>query len=567
MPRKKKKKKLTKEEKARRRQERKFKTDINTIFTNACFTQIPTREVHFDFENRKIEIDNVYLYENIIVISEDTTRKTRDIRDHLNNKSQVFDHISNNKEQFIKSLKSNFSKFKENYKDKYVDDDIKLIFVYSSLNRFDEEYKKRHPKIIFMDYNTIQYFRMLSKTIHKSIRFELFKFLRLNLGDIGIYAAGKDKKDYDAFLLPESPSGFPTGYKLLSFLIEPNRLLEQVYVLRKDGWKDTDCLYQRLLIPTKIKKMREYLVKEKRVFVNNLIVTLPRETVLLDKKGKQIEPKNIKKKEEVIVQIPRELNTIGIVDGQHRIFAYHEGLDKFDKFIEPLREKQHLLLTGIIYPEYIKEHDKTKFEAQLFLEINDKQSRTKADLKQAIEVLVDPFSTIAISKKILNNLSLTGPLSGYLEEHFYDTKKIKTSSIVSYGLRHIIKLDGDDTFFKIWTNPDKDDLKKKNNRELLRLYIQYCTTKIRDFLAGFRKSISPDMWILDKKKSRVLTTTTINGLIFCLRKLIEENKLMSIEEYEKRLKKLKIKFTPQSFKYKSSHWKDLGEKIYSDCFE
>jgi len=119
-------------------------------------------------------------------------------------------------------------------------------------------------------------------------------------------------------------------------------------------------------------------------------------------------------------------------------------------------------------------------------------------------MIVEPFSTIAIAKKILDNLSRTGPLSGYLEEHFYDTKKIKTSSIVSYGLNHIVKTSGTDSFFHAWTNPRKNDLVDKEDRELLELYIEYCTSKIRDFIAAFRKVIDEDMWTLDKKKKQSL---------------------------------------------------------------
>ncbi len=562
-----KKKKLSKEEKERRINEKKFKHNINAIFTNASFIQIPTRNVKLNLKGRDLEVDNVFIFENIIVISEDTTFKSsRDIRDHLNNKSQVFDYIQKYKVEFIDLLSQKFEKMK-NFSNKYLPQDAKIIFIYCSLNKFDKRYKERHPNIIFMDYPHIQYFLRLSKIISKSIRFEIFKFLKVSLKDIGFTRASRDFYDYHGFFLPESPTGFPKGHMLVSFLVEPKVLLEQSYVLRKDSWLDYECLYQRLLIPNKIRKMREYLDKEGRVFINNIIITLPPDTEIYDRNKKQLNITDISKRQDIVIRIPRELDNIGIIDGQHRVFSYHEGLDKADKKISLLREKQHLLLTGIIYPNNIDEYKRIKFEAQLFLEINDKQTRARADLKQAIETIVNPYSVTAISKRILTNLSNTGPLTGQLEEYFYDTRKIKTSSIVSYGLNHLVKFIGQDSLFSVWSNPDKSKLLDGEDRELLELYIDYCTKKINDFLIGFRKNISDEMWTLDKKLSRVLTTTTINGLINCLRKLIENNKLGDIDYYNKKLKNMKINFSPIKFPYKSSHWKALGEKIYFDCFE
>ena len=49
------------------------------------------------------------------------------------------------------------------------------------------------------------------------------------------------------------------------------------------------------------------------------------------------------------------------------------------------------------------------------------------------------------------------------------------------------------------------------------------------------------VWTTDRKVSRALTTTTINGLIYCLRLLIINEKLGDHDYYERRLKKLKIR--------------------------
>jgi len=309
------------------------------------------------------------------------------------------------------------------------------------------------------------------------------------------------------------------------------------------------------------------LKEQKRVFINNIIVTLPDNTKLCDDDNNDIPISNLNQKQKVNIELKRELNTIGIIDGQHRVFTYHEGLDKADAYIAVLREKQHLLLTGIIYPPNTTDEKKTKFEAKLFLEINDKQSRTKGDLKQAIETLIKPYSSTAIAKSVIIILGQTGPLVNLLEEHFFDRGKIKTTSIVSYGMKHIVGRSGENSFINKWNNPEKQKVLDKKSKTLLNEYVNYCAVEINKFLRAFKEVIGKDMWTLNKKKSVVLRTTTINGMIFCIRLLIENKKLGSFEYYKKQLTQLKVKFDPDSFDYKSSHWKALGEEIYNQCFE
>ena len=54
-----------------------------------------------------------------------------------------------------------------------------------------------------------------------------------------------------------------------------------------------------------------------------------------------------------------------------------------------------------------------------------------------------------------------------------------------------------------------------------------------------------------------------------MRVLIEKKKRGNFNYYDKGFKKLsgKISFTPGKFTYKSSHWKELGDKIYKTSFK
>ena len=75
-----------------------------------------------------------------------------------------------------------------------------------------------------------------------------------------------------------------------------------------------------------------------------------------------------------------------------------------------------------------------------FLEINLNQTKVKPKLQQEIELMITPFSNIAIGKRILKGLNSNGPLSNLIEQYSFEKGKIKTASIVSFGLKPLIKL-------------------------------------------------------------------------------------------------------------------------------
>jgi len=579
----KKKAKLNPEEKALRSLQKRFRTQITSVFKSAGFKSISTRNAQIIFKEKEGEFDGVFIYENIVVITEDTCSKTSDqIRAHLLKKDLFYRVLIDNKDEFIEFLEKKFPDFKTAKKSEYQPAGMKLIIAYCTKNRMEETHRKNFPHLVIMGDRQVQYFSTLVKTLGKSARFELFKYLRLKTDDIGVIAGDSDLT-YNGFVLPETPSGFPPGHKVVTFYIDPDRLLHLSYVLRKDGWEERENLYQRMISRSKIKSMRQFLGQEDKVFINNVIVSLPASTNILDPQNKkQIDPKDITRTTPIKVQVPNQFNTIGIIDGQHRVFAYHEGSDDHEKQIAPKRKRQQLLVTGVVYPTAVSEEKQREFEAKLFLEINDKQTKTRADLRQAIEAIVNPFSIIALSRSIINKLAADGPLCGFLEEHQFDRGKLKSSSIVSYGLRHIVKCEGVDTLFSLWKNGDKDSFstavkaatsgKKRFSRPAkatLDDYVHFCASEINKILVGYKLgalSNSSEIWTLDRKKSRALSATAINGVIFCLRKLLAEKKTTDMEGYKTAFKKLKVDFTPTKFSYKSSHWSALGEEIYKQCF-
>src|SRR6266404_5883034 len=452
---KKKRRKLSPEQKALRRNQRQFRARVRYIFETAGFTPISTRDKPIHFQGREGEFDSICVFENVVLITEDTcTSSSEGIYHHLLKKNEFYKHLQAHKDEFFEYLKSQFPEFLALLKPEFSIPDLKLVILYCSLNRMEDRHKERFPNLIFLENRHLRYFRALAAILGKSLRFELFKFFGLKARDVHI-TAGTPTRKYEGFILPESPSGFPKGFRIATFYVDPETLISLSYVLRKNGWRDAQGLYQRMIGKRKIRSMRRYIAQAGRVFINNVIVSLPTTTKLLDREGNQLSYHMIDETKAVTVEIDMEFNSIGLIDGQHRVFAYHEGTDEFDKAIAPKRRRQQLLVTGVIYPVDFNESQQRGFEAKLFLEINDKQTRTKAELRQAIEMLVDPFSVIAIARAVVNRLASNGPLCGILEEVQFDTGKLKTSSIVSYGLRHVVKPEGEDTLFKLWKHAEK----------------------------------------------------------------------------------------------------------------
>jgi len=566
----KKQRKLSPEERVRRDTERRFKVRINTIFKNAGFEQVPTRNHQFTFEGRPGEIDNLFLFENILVVVEDTCASSANLKDHINAKAVFFSHLRSHQNEFIRFLEQEFTGFKEKAFSQYDPGDYKVIYAYCSLNHIDDLHMAPHSDVVFFGNTTLRYFEALTKVVRRSARFELFKFFGLKPDDIG-HNVGKPRRDYQGFVLPETPSGFPKDYKIATFYIDPQTLIELAYVLRKDSWLDKNGLYQRMLIKDKIKGMRKYLASESRAFVNNIIVSLPSDASLLDDKGSTVMPSKIQRTTAVTISLPQRFDSIGLIDGQHRVFAYHEGNDDAEPIIKVKRGKQQLLVTGIVFPDHIDDVAKMKFEAKLFLEINDKQSRAKGYLKQAIQAVVDPYHPIAIAQSVVMKLARSGPLAGLLQDHYFGEGRIKTTSIVSYAMKHIVGFMEDPvehSLYAIWKHEKKADLRKQNSGILREEYISFCADQINNLLSAFKEVISPQrLWTADIQVSRALTITTINGLIYCLRMLLETGKTGDQAYYARRLKHLKTSFSPSRFRFKSSHWKSLGQEMYKECFE
>lgn len=557
-------------------EQRRQKRTVRNLFQRLGFVRVKSDGIEFQFKGRSGEVDDIFVFKNIIVLCEYTVGQK--LTSHVTKKSILYDKINSDQEAWTTFGRSIYSDFREVLdKESFQDHEYRVKICYFSPSAVSEEVESAYPDVFFVDGTKLRYFDALSKTIYRSAVHEFFKYLRLDFKEIGeeIKNTHNSSKSFTGHVLPEGFSHFPKGFKVVSFYADPSTLLTMSYVLRRDSWRDSEGMYQRVLQRGRMTQMRRYLTTEERVFVNNIIVTLPNDTALNSYEDGQrnVDPRSIKSVAGVSISVPFRSNAIGIVDGQHRVFCYHEGTDKFEPRISALRSRQNLLVTGIVYPAGYAEEQKRRFEAKLFLEINDKQKRTNSELKQSIELILNPYSTIAIAKAVVQRLNTAGALKGLLQTNYFDPPSmIRTTSIVSYGLRPLLKLDGADSLFGAWNKLGKERLRDLQRQHLpanakdpvLAEYVSFCAKAINDLLIAAKRSDSPSRWILASKSSdRLLTPTVINGYIVCLRLLVENGKLGTIADYEERLSGL------SSFsmtRYKSSHWRALGQALYQKFF-
>ena len=77
----------------------------------------------------------------------------------------------------------------------------------------------------------------------------------------------------------------------------------------------------------------------------------------MDSSNLPVSPSTLTNKMSVSLQLPLELGTVGIVDGQHRVLSYYEGSGPLEEKIVQLRLRQNLLVTGTHFSAVVHRGD------------------------------------------------------------------------------------------------------------------------------------------------------------------------------------------------------------------
>lgn len=565
------KKKLTAEQKAAQLKKRKvlaFRKKIRSSFTDAGFTYFSTLDKHFPIGTRTVELDYLFLYENIIVICEDNTKQKKDI-DHIRNKNESFAEIRNNKTAFLNWLSNTFPE-KATMVKQYRPERYFLYYIYISQTELEitEDEKNRYSNLLFWDPETLSYFNRMAQCIQHSARYEIFRYLGLKNDEIGFSGSEGGKTTIKApIIYPQEATGLRNGVRVVSFMMSAEKLLRTSYVLRKDSWEESMFLYQRLIEKDKVKSIRAFLAQKGEAFYNNIIVALPYNVTFEDDAGTPILVENIGDFQHCKLVLPDEMNSICIIDGQHRIFAHYEApaTEKYELQIAPLRRQLHLLVTGLIFPTEMKEPERKQIQSQIFLDINDNTKKVAPNVLTHIEMVKDPFSDIGLARRVIERLNKKRVFLNRFELSALDESKIKVASIIKFALRYLVTVtpaEGKTSLYAYWQG-NKEAFQQKDEASL-NDYIEFCANSIDLYFSAIRDAFKSS-W--NDPASKMLSVISINGFIIAFNRQLNKYGVSDYPFYSSCLRKLSIDFSKNGFPYTSSQYRKFSGRILAEAFD
>lgn len=565
------KKKLTAEQKAAQLKKRKvlaFRKKIRSSFTDAGFTYFSTLDKHFPIGTRTVELDYLFLYENIIVICEDNTKQKKDI-DHIRNKNESFAEIRNNKTAFLNWLSNPFPE-KATMVKQYRPERYFLYYIYISQTELEitEDEKNRYSNLLFWDPETLSYFNRMAQCIQHSARYEIFRYLGLKNDEIGFSGSEGGKTTIKApIIYPQEATGLRNGVRVVSFMMSAEKLLRTSYVLRKDSWEESMFLYQRLIEKDKVKSIRAFLAQKGEAFYNNIIVALPDNVTFEDDAGTPILVENIGDFQHCKLVLPDEMNSICIIDGQHRIFAHYEApaTEKYELQIAPLRRQLHLLVTGLIFPTEMKEPERKQIQSQIFLDINDNTKKVAPNVLTHIEMVKDPFSDIGLARRVIERLNKKRVFLNRFELSALDESKIKVASIIKFALRYLVTVtpaEGKTSLYAYWQG-NKEAFQQKDEASL-NDYIEFCANSIDLYFSAIRDAFKSS-W--NDPASKMLSVISINGFIIAFNRQLNKYGVSDYPFYSSCLRKLSIDFSKNGFPYTSSQYRKFSGRILAEAFD
>lgn len=547
-------------------EQRGFTRMIRTMFVNMGFTHVPSEGKEAKFGIKTGEIDSVFVYENILLVVEDTTSKKA--FDHAKNKKLLAEQIMNSTGDFIEWLRGTFPEHEHLLK-AYSPKRFRLFYLYISRTEMDLDDDDRAllAPMRVVSVRALNYFDKLAKTIRRSAKTDLWRFLELTSSDIGAANATNDVKSIDTTIIsPDDSTGFSNGVRLVSFMISADVLLRNAYVLRKDNWGYSTDLYQRLIDSNRIRKIRQYVASDGSAFMNNIIVGLPPDVTFQTADKAPVELDDVQDYSAYRMTIPDEFNSLCIIDGQHRVFAHYEGSDELEPQVAAIRGKVHLLATGLIFPAGMDELERLKLQSEIFLDINSNTKPVPADVLLAIQSLRAPYADVALARRVLELLNKGSAFRNMFQLSQMDQAPIKIASIVKFALRYLVDIEAESGLFAEWVkaDPTREALREKKDSELLTEYVNFCTTTLNLYFNAF-KSHHASEW--NNPDYKITSTTVINAMVIALRRSLPALGVLTFDEYASLVKTWDVDFSTNSFHFVSSQYARFSQEILRDMFK
>lgn len=258
--------------------------------------------------------------------------------------------------------------------------------------------------------------------------------------------------------------------------------------------------------------------------------------------------------------IPDQMNSICIIDGQHRVYAHYEGdsNDKNEGKISELRKKLHLLVTGLVFPPEMSITERTRIQSEIFLEINSKAKPVPPDIILHIEQLKDPLSDKGLARAVIERLNKERVFLNKFEMSSLDEGKIKIASIIKFALRYLVSVEPKEkrSFYSYWEG-DKEALLSLDDTALDE-YLGFCVKNLSTYFSAIKKNFKQE-W--DNPNSKLLSVIAINGFIIAYNRLLDQYGIKNFDFFDNQLKNLKTDFSKENFPYTSSQYKKFSDEI------
>lgn len=518
---------------------------------------------------RAIEIDSLFIYENVWLICEDTV-KTANIRDHIRTKNEAFGEVKRDMSSFIRELIKLFPD-QEDVFTRFEFDRIKVFGLYISREEviLSDNDRLLFRQLTFVQPQTLNYFQWIVQAIKHSARNEIFRFLGLNNDEIGIVKSStEDTKITAPIIYPKEITGLKNNVRVVSFMMSAEDMLNTCYVLRKDNWEESIWLYQRLIEKVKIKKIREFLFNKGEAFYNNIIVALPDNATFVDGGGHRQSMDTIGGLEgNCQLVLPKEMNSICVIDGQHRIYAHYEsGIDsKQERKIADLRKQLHLLVTGLVFPPTMSQGERARIQSEIFLEINSNVKRVPQNVLLQIKRIKNPIASESIAQFVVEKLNKEGIFLKLFQVSSLDTAPIKTASIVQFALRYLVTTtpsDGKSSLFDYWSGDKKSLL--ASDATAINEYVKFCADTLRCYFGAIKKNMRA-YW--DDETAKLLSVISINGFIIALTRQLGINGVQDFDFYDNKFKDWSFDFSREGFPYTSSQYRKFSNIILEEVFK
>jgi DGQHR domain-containing protein len=324
-----------------------------------------------------------------------------------------------------------------------------VVFIFYTTQEINEPDKQRLKSkgISLLNGKILDYFKELIK-LYKNLAYYQFLSYLLNGKPIKTFT----QSDLEA---PAIRCKYSSKEYCYLFGIQPSKLIPLASVLHRKMDLDGDISenYQRLVQSKKIKEIKKFITEERGVFPTNIIISFETKSDSFFKtQGAKINDIQFG-----ILTLPRQYQSITVIDGQHRLFAY-DGLDEGEKD----------LIYVVAFHKMLPEK-----QIQTFININEKQTKVTAslmwDLYPTILENTNIKSKISRLVKRLNN-DKSSALNGVIQYDSADYSK-KGSKITLESICTAIK--SENLFSIIEGILNKNEIKQKQDDIIYSLFKNY----------------------------------------------------------------------------------------------